>query len=167
MISDQERVPTITQHPAFVRTYPSTVIHCDRPVEGPLLMCGNCTPLPGDEVELASSGRKYVLHRTDCRRASWRMKLGKRARVEWEDTGTLVFPVRMKVKMFPTKDAHQAVLRLVSTRHGRVLSSHMSPVREEGVEGMEFLMELPDREALEALSDDLLKQKDIIVATRI
>lgn len=168
MIDDRELEPSITGLPIYRNELPEDLIEPERPVRTPVFLDEICSPLPGDDIYIIATGRKGLVHRAECGHKPGRPFLrGRRIKAEWKETSGRVFPSRIKIKFFPTRTIHQQIFRILEEMGASVAYSQTQTSGGEGLEIMEFIIEVHNTSHVKSVCDEILKFKDVIVATRV
>lgn len=167
MISANELEPVIAGNQVYKNTFASDVVKSDRPVKGAVSICETCSPVPGDIIEIATSSRKNTIHRKTCKKIPRSFGMTRVFNAEWGDVSTLIFPGRIKVKSFPNEDVYREVLEIIEDNEAKMVSSVQRIKSPDGLELMEFLLEVDTLSTLNAICAEILSLKDVIVAKRI
>lgn len=166
LISQRELTTAISSHPALTRVYPPALARLDKGTCSQVQLCDICTPLPGDEIEGYITARRLVLHH-QCRRRRIPIVSGKRVGVHWGDTTDMLFPVRVKVKLFHRQDFYREMREIVGEHRSNILAARTDLVADDGLALPEFLLEAPSVTTLESICGGFLGMKDVIAVTRI
>ncbi|MEW5946213.1 MAG: HD domain-containing protein [bacterium] len=167
LISARELATSLRSHPVFSRVFPPSVVKLKKGACESVMVCELCAPLPGDSIEGSVYGKTLVLHGSNCRRLGRRFIRGKKVGVEWAETEAVLFPVRMKVKMFHRPSFYNELLEIVDERRGAVVASHTDVSVADGLDLMEFILDVPSRSTQEAICDSVLELEDVVAATRL
>jgi len=167
LVSRTELEPVISGRQVFQHKYEPRIVEAERPVRGALQMCEACAPLPGDNIVLVYSSRRAVAHRKECRRVGRGFGRGRPVAASWNRTEGEKFPARIKVKSFPGEETYLEILHLIDSHGAKLLSSERNMKSPDGLEMMEFLLEVESLSALNTLCSAILGLRDAVVATRI
>jgi len=168
MIDAAELEPVIKGQAVYRKELPHDYIETERPVRSALYSCEVCSPLPGDEIFVIASGRRGIIHRAECGRRTGRAFLrGRKIAASWKETTGRVFPSRIKIKSLPAGKVKQRIFRALEVMGAGVISSQSGSVGSEGLEMIEFIIEAHNALHVKSVCDELLKLKEVIVATRI
>jgi GTP diphosphokinase / guanosine-3',5'-bis(diphosphate) 3'-diphosphatase len=168
MIDAGELEPLIKGLPIYRTPLPPDSVETERPLKVDLYPCEICSPLPGDDIFVVSSGRKGIAHRNECGLKPGRAFLrGRRTTASWLDVTGFEFPARIKIKFFPSKTIHQQINRVLEIVGATVVSSQTITAGADGLELIEFVIKARNTHHAKSVCDELLKLKDVIVATRI
>jgi GTP diphosphokinase / guanosine-3',5'-bis(diphosphate) 3'-diphosphatase len=168
LIDKKELEPVIIGQQIFQTALPIGIIESERPPRPPLFSCEMCSPAPGDEIVLGTASKKSVIHRKDCAFISRGFLRGlKQSPVLWKDTGGRLFPVRIKIKLFPAKDIHQRILKMIGKSGAPIAAYQTGAADEGGLELMEFLIEVQNEAQAQNVCDELLAIKDVVIAKRV
>lgn len=167
MISSHELEPVIIGNAVYKNDYESSIVKSGRSIRGNVLLCETCSPVPGDIIEIATSSRKNMVHRKTCKKIPRSFGMTRVFGAEWGDVSTLSFPGRIKVKSFPNEDVYREVLEILEDDQAKMISSVQRIKSPDGLELMEFLLEVDTLSTLNAICSEILSLKDVIVAKRI
>ncbi|MFA6447924.1 MAG: HD domain-containing protein [bacterium] len=168
LIDKKELDPVIIGQQIYQTALPIGIVESERIPKAPLFSCEICSPAPGDEIVVSASAKKATIHRKDCANIGRGFLRGpKQSPATWKDTGGRRFPVRIKLKLFPTKDIHQKILKLIA-KSGAPIAAYQSGAADEGgLELMEFIIEVQNVSLAQNVCDELLSIKDVVIAKRV
>lgn len=167
MISTSELDAVITGNQAFQKQYNATIVKSEKSIKGPISLCEVCGPIPGDIVDMACSTRKNTMHRKTCKKMPRSFGMTRVFPAEWGEVSTLIFPSRIKVKSFPNEEVYRDIMEIIENNEAQMISSVQRIKSPDGLELMEFLVEVDTLSTLNAICSEILSLKDVIVAKRI
>lgn len=167
MLSADQKLPLIATHPIFARTYDADTIATDKIFRGEVYLCECCSPVPGDEINMRTAGRKNLLHRTDCRMLSRRAFWSKKAPATWQAVQKKLFPARLRLKVFHQEDTHRKIRETITENNARFVTLKVGPHSVDGLEMLEIILEVADASMLSSIESQILSLKDVVVVTRI
>ena len=167
MLSPEQKVPLISVHPVFARAYPAETVTAEKPFRGEVTMCENCSPVPGDEIVMRTSGRKNFMHRKDCRILGRRTFWSKRSPAAWNETQKKLFPARLRLKVFHQEDTHRLIHQAITDKNARFVTLKVGRNTGDGLEMLEIIVEVADTSMLSAIESEILSLRDVVVVTRL
>lgn len=170
LLSGPELEHSIKNQPVFENSVAPGFFVFERALRGDIFLDEECTPVPGDDIVALAAGKKVTIHRSDCRQHQLQSRpfgLTRTVQAMWADTADAVFPVRIKVKLFSSKDAYKKVITRIEESGANILSSATSMKSPDGLELMEFLVEVTGKNNANDVCNSIMDEKDVVVAARI
>lgn len=167
MISSAELIPVISTSRVFDRVINPQAIEAERAGRGNIYVCEECTPVPGDGIEVTIFSKKTVIHRKNCRKAVRGFGRARTVGATWNEIKNASFPARLKVKAFPGENSYHGILRQIEGQGAKLISTERNMKSPDGLELMEFLLQVGNVSMLNNICSSILALKDAVVATRI
>jgi len=168
LIDKKEIEPMIIGHPAYQSPLPHDIVSTEKPLRSSLFPCEMCSPLPGDDIIVSAASKTALIHRKECQhigRAFFRTR--KQSPATWKNISEKKFPSRIKLKLFPSKGVEKSVTEFIEKSGAPIIGSQTLAESAEGLESIEFIVELRNSEQARNICEDLLTLKDIVFAKRI
>ena len=168
MLSPEQKHPIIPSHPVFEREYPRKVLLLEKPLRGPVVLCGSCTPIPGDRIQVRLSGKRINVHKKGCDSLARRtLPWVKNIDAAWDDVRAKLFPIRLRLKLFHQERTYDILRNIISEKGARFVSMETGPSSGDGLEMLEIILEVADKTMLNAIETAIMSLEDIVVVTRI